>query len=210
MLAEVSTRVVIFIDEVDTTLSLPFSDDFFAVIRQLYNARAQVLALERLSFVLVGVASPSDLIRDAQRTPFNIGQRVDLTDFTFEEAMPLAEGLGQTSEEGAAILRWVLKWTEGHPYLTQRLCIEIAKQEPRQWTEAEVDRTVERLFFGEGGASDHNLQFVWDMLTKRAGDNVVAVLSVYRDVLQERRAGAGRGAGAGQSAPEVVGGGASR
>lgn len=33
-------KIVIFIDEIDTTLSLPFTDDFFAAIRSLYNLRA--------------------------------------------------------------------------------------------------------------------------------------------------------------------------
>ncbi|MEH2283603.1 MAG: P83/100 family protein, partial [Nostoc sp.] len=122
LLAEVEERVVIFVDEIDSTLSLDFTDDFYTAIRYLYVARATNPEFHRLSFVLMGVATPGDLIRDAKRTPFNIGQRVDLTDFTFEEALPFAEGLGLPSDEANQILRWVLKWTGGHPYLTQRLC----------------------------------------------------------------------------------------
>ena len=128
LLAEVAEPVVIFVDEIDSTLSLSFTDDFFAAIRYLYNARAHVPEFHRLSFVLIGVATPSDLIRDPQRTPFNIGQRVDLTDFTYEEAMPLADGLGLPPDEATQVLRWVIKWTGGHPYLTQRLCRVIADQ----------------------------------------------------------------------------------
>ena len=78
LLAEVGTQVVIFVDEIDSTLSLPFTDDFYAAIRFMYNARATVTEFRRLSFVLIGVATPSDLIADPQRTPFNIGRRVDL------------------------------------------------------------------------------------------------------------------------------------
>ncbi|MEH2286823.1 P83/100 family protein, partial [Nostoc sp.] len=122
LLAEVNGQVVIFVDEIDSTLSLDFTDDFFIAIRYLYVARATNPEFRRLSFVLMGVATPGDLIGDAKRTPFNIGQRVDLTDFTFEEALPLAEGLALSSNEANQILRWVLKWTGGHPYLTQRLC----------------------------------------------------------------------------------------
>ena len=85
--------IVIFIDEIDTTLSLPFTDDFFAALRYLYNARSTEPTLRRLSFVLIGVATPSDLIDDPKRTPFNIGRRVDLTDFTLTEALPFAAGL---------------------------------------------------------------------------------------------------------------------
>ncbi|MDF5739233.1 MULTISPECIES: P83/100 family protein, partial [unclassified Nostoc] len=122
LLAEVEGQVVIFVDEIDSTLSLDFTDDFFIAIRYLYVARATNPEFGRLSFVLMGVATPGDLIRDAKRTPFNIGQRVDLTDFTFDEALPLAEGLALPSDDANQILRQVLKWTGGHPYLTQRLC----------------------------------------------------------------------------------------
>ena len=65
--------MVIFIDEIDSTLSLPFTDDFYAAIRYVYNARARAPEFQRLSFVLIGVATPSDLISDPKRTPFNIG-----------------------------------------------------------------------------------------------------------------------------------------
>jgi hypothetical protein len=92
LLAEVSQPIVIFVDEIDTTLKLAFADDFFVAIRYLYNARGEFPELKRLSFVLFGVATPTDLISDPHRTPFNIGQRVDLTDFTLEEALPLAQG----------------------------------------------------------------------------------------------------------------------
>src|SRR5207237_3613842 len=88
------TRVVIFIDEIDFTRSLPFSaDEFFAAIRECYNARAQDPVWKRLAFCLLGVASPSDLIRDPRLTPFNIGRRIELTDFTAVEAGVLEIGL---------------------------------------------------------------------------------------------------------------------
>src|SRR5213078_4725287 len=96
--------------------------DFYAAIRALYVARAEKPSFQRLSFVLIGVATPGDLIRDPRRTPFNIGRRVELTDFTFDEALPLADGLGLPDDEAQAVLGWVLEWTGGHPYLTQRLC----------------------------------------------------------------------------------------
>ncbi|MDF5717669.1 MAG: AAA-like domain-containing protein [Rhizonema sp. NSF051] len=41
LLEEVTSPVVVFVDEIDTTLSLNFTDDFFAAIRYLYVARAQ-------------------------------------------------------------------------------------------------------------------------------------------------------------------------
>ena len=86
VLKERSERLVVLVDEIDTTLRLDFTDDFFAAIRFLYQQRAAEPALQRLSFVLIGVATPGDLIKDTTRTPFNIGHRIELTDFTLDEA----------------------------------------------------------------------------------------------------------------------------
>src|SRR5205814_2031361 len=68
-------------------------DEFFAAIRACYNRRTEEPEWERLTFCLLGVATPSDLIQDTRTTPFNIGRRIDLTDFSPAEAAPLARGL---------------------------------------------------------------------------------------------------------------------
>ncbi|HEY0323037.1 MAG TPA: AAA-like domain-containing protein [Pyrinomonadaceae bacterium] len=186
LLQETDAPVVIFVDEIDTTLGLSFTDDFFAAIRYFYNARSHVPQFQRLSFVLIGVATPGDLIRDPQRTPFNIGQRVELTDWTFEEALPLAAGLGLAEDEARAALRQVLKWTGGHPYLTQRLCRVMIDERRDHWTERDVELLVASTFFGERSEQDNNLQFIRDMLTKRAPD-LTGVLETYRDIRNDRR-----------------------
>ncbi|MGB0384129.1 MAG: AAA-like domain-containing protein [Ardenticatenaceae bacterium] len=185
---ECSSSVVIFLDEIDSTLILSFTDDFFAAIRALYNARAHIPALKRLTFVLIGVATPSDLISEPKRTPFNIGQRVELSDFTPQEAAPLAKGLGLPLDQARQVLDQLLKWTGGHPYLTQRLCLAFTQQpkaSPSDPPKA-VDQVVARTFFGEMSRQDSNLQFVRDMLTKRAPDPP-AVLTTYRAIRLGRR-----------------------
>jgi WD40 repeat protein len=94
VLARAPGRVVIFIDEIDAVRTLPFStDEFFSGVRECYNRRAQDPEYHRLTFCLLGVAAPSDLISDTRTSPFNIGRRIVLTDFTEEEAAPLAAGL---------------------------------------------------------------------------------------------------------------------
>jgi hypothetical protein len=147
VLSHAAGRVLIFVDEIDTTIGLPYSDDFFAAIRACYNARATEPELRRLGFVLLGVASPSDLIADVRRTPFNIGHRIELTDFTFEEAMPLAQALATAETERARQLRRILHWTGGHPYLTQRICEVLAKPGPPERSDEQVDRAVASAFF---------------------------------------------------------------
>lgn len=113
----------IFIDEIDSVQQLSFSvDDFFTWIRYCYNQRASEPKYNRLSFAIFGVASACDLIRDKQRTPFNIGRPVLLNGFSLEEAKPLAAGLNLPKAESLYILQQVLNWTGGQPFLTQKLC----------------------------------------------------------------------------------------
>ena len=79
LLQQISEKIVIFLDEVDSILSLKFpSDDFFAYIRSCHNKgqSGENLAYQRLTFCLLGTATPSDLIQDKKRTPFNIGQAI--------------------------------------------------------------------------------------------------------------------------------------
>ncbi|HIK46056.1 MAG TPA: AAA-like domain-containing protein, partial [Leptolyngbyaceae cyanobacterium M65_K2018_010] len=115
--------IVILVDEIDSVLALNFGvDDFFALIRYAYNQRAVEADFQRLTFALFGVATPSDLIRDRTRTPFNIGHALSLEGFSLAEAQPLAAVLGLPPDLAQAILAAILHWTAGQPFLTQKLC----------------------------------------------------------------------------------------
>ena len=122
LLTEISNNIVIFIDEIDSILPLPFKDDFFALIRACYNYRADNSAYQRLTFALLGVTTPSDLIQDKARTPFNIGTAVDLKGFQLHEAQPLKQGLTSKAADPDAALTQILDWTGGQPFLTQKVC----------------------------------------------------------------------------------------
>lgn len=177
-------RLVLFIDEIDAVRGLAFSaDEFFAAIREFYNRRADDPLYERLTFCLLGVATPSDLIRNPHVTPFNLGRRIDLQDFTEAEAQGLTEGwVGLSSQTPAGLerathlLRRVFYWTGGQPYLTQQLCRAVAAAHlsegpaPGPW---EVDRLCQELFLSaEGQARDHHLHFVRDWLLHSGTDRV--------------------------------------
>ncbi|MBE9162957.1 AAA-like domain-containing protein [Tychonema sp. LEGE 06208] len=120
-------KIFIFVDEIDSILGLDFPvDDFFALIRFCYNQRALNPEYNRLTFAIFGVATPSDLIADKNRTPFNIGMAIDLPGFTFEEAQPLLAGLETSVNNAVPVLKEILNWTGGQPFLTQKLCNIVA------------------------------------------------------------------------------------
>src|SRR6476661_1780133 len=131
LLKRISQNIVIFIDEIDSVLSLNFpTDDFFAYIRACHNQgqSGENPAYERLTFCLLGVATPSALIQDKKRTPFNIGQAIELKGFTQEQAAPLAKGLEGKVDRPIQVLNEIIGWTGGQPFLTQKLCKIVLKQ----------------------------------------------------------------------------------
>jgi formylglycine-generating enzyme required for sulfatase activity len=185
-------RIVVFIDEIDSTIGLPFADDFYATIRACYNGRASKPELRRLTFVLLGVATPAQLIADPTRTPFNVGKGIELTDFSAAEAGPLSVGFPGTAEERRVLLDRVLFWTGGHPYLTQTLCRAIATRAadmlvtngdaPDKQTSF-VDEEATRLFLRSVAArEERNLKFVRSRLTQGHRD-LRSVLRMYQRVL---------------------------
>jgi AAA-like domain/PEGA domain len=179
--------VVIFVDEIDAVRSLAFStDEFFAGIRELYNRRAHDHDLQRLTFCLMGVASPSDLIRETRTTPFNIGRRIELTDFTETEAAPLAQGMGREQAAGSALLRRVLYWTGGHPYLTQRLCQAVAENR-EALKPSGVDRICRDLFLSHRARErDDNLLFVRERILHSEAETA-SLLTLYDKVRKGKK-----------------------
>lgn len=185
--------LVIFIDEIDAVRSLPFSsDEFFAGIRLCLNHRSDDPVWERLTFCLLGVASPPDLIQDARMTPFNVGRRIELTDFTRDEAVILAPGLPGGQSRQAQLLRRVLDWTGGHPYLTQRLCRGVAEAALSAQVSLGavklVDQVCARIFLSPGARErDDNLVFVRERLLCGESNvpdpgEVAARLDLYRRI----------------------------
>lgn len=142
----IEAPVVIFLDEIDSTLKLPFTDDLFTSLRTMTNGRAFERAYQRLTFCLLGVATPNELIKDRRTTPYNVGRTLELRDFDAkrDDLTPLALALHADLPTGHALLDRVLHWTGGHPYLTNRLCHDLAEAGVHQIDE--VDRHVEATF----------------------------------------------------------------
>jgi formylglycine-generating enzyme required for sulfatase activity len=186
ILNEIREPIVIFIDEIDSTLKLKFTDDFFAAIRAAYNARSQNADLKRLTFVLLGVARPADLIKDRTRTPYNIGIGIDVTDFEIDELDNFKAILEKAYPgQGRQILEWVLEWTGGQPYLTQKLCSELVEQANGSMSEDRLTQLVERLFLGDMARKETNLRSIRDQ-TKN-NPHLAKMLRIYKRLLANQQ-----------------------
>lgn len=176
--------VVIFIDEIDATLKIDFADDLFVAIRGLYNERAFDSGLNLISFCILGVTSPNELIKDRRTTPYNVGKTIELRDFELavDDLHPFEQALHSDSKLAALLLERVLFWTDGHPYLTNLLCKEAVSVSAVQVEE--IDEIVNRLFSNLQQANgDVHFQQILRFVGGRLTDGSAA-LRLYRRVLK--------------------------
>ncbi|BDA74122.1 putative Chase2 sensor protein [Calothrix sp. PCC 7716] len=193
LLPNINTNIVIFLDEIDSILRLDFpADDFFALIRSCYQKRSFKIEYKRLTFALFGVATPSDLIKDEERTPFNIGRAIQLDGFKIDEVAPLAKGLEDKAENPQAVMQEVLAWTGGQPLLTQKVCnllirdlnqskVLVGKEE--KWVEGVVRNEI--IDNWEVKDEHEHLKTIRDRLIVNEQISV-ALLGLYQQILQQR------------------------
>ena len=188
LLANISENIFIFIDEIDSVLNLNFeSDAFFRLLRACYNKRADSPDYPRLTFVLLGVATPSQLIQDKNSTPFNIGQAIQLNGFQLHEAQPLLQGLAEQVSNPQSVLKEVINWTGGQPFLTQKLCKVIRNSSSPIPTNGEAE-WVEKLVLKrvienwESQDEPEHLRTIRDYLVKDKRC-AVELLRIYRQIL---------------------------
>ena len=151
-------RIVIFLDEVDSLLSLPFSGvDFLAQLRACVNQRAHNHDYNRLTFALFGVAIPSDMINDGKLSPFNVGSPIELRGFTLAEAKAFGQGFSVPGCDPEKLIESILAWTNGQPFLTQKLCSLVSKQQLLADEDelSLVDRTVMEEVISDWEVKDH-------------------------------------------------------
>ncbi|BAU10587.1 WD-40 repeat-containing protein [Leptolyngbya sp. NIES-3755] len=190
-------QVLIFVDEIDSTLSLPFPvHDFFALIRYCYDRRSTNSNFRRLTWALFGVTTPSELIRDRTRTPFNIGRAIELEGFQFHEALTLTQGLVGKVSQPAAILRAILEWTGGQPFLTQKLCqkvVQLSWETPKgkiilpPGTESFwVAQLIQQQMIENWEAQDNpeHLRTIRDRIVHHSGAN--QLLFLYQSILNQK------------------------
>ena len=183
VLDNVDGPIVIFIDEIDSTLPLPYTDSLFATIRGMYNQRPLISVFSRLTFCLLGVASPNDLIKDPRTTPYNVGTTLELGDFSADrdDLSVLRAHLGPLSDR---LLPRILYWTGGHPYLTMKLCSELAHDERGA---TKVDEYVKFHFSEiESIARDQNISWI-DTFLRADVEQTSAALNLYSRILSGER-----------------------
>lgn len=119
ILSEQQIPLTLVLDEVDRFFGRPISIEAFSLLRGWHNNRAQKpLLWKRVSLLLAHSTQPYLWIPDNDRSPFNVGARIELEDFSIDQArlfLMRVDG-GEIGDEN---LKKLYALTGGQPYLTR-------------------------------------------------------------------------------------------
>lgn len=127
VLAKAESPLVWAMDEVDRLFACPFGSDVCGLFRSWWNARAYEPAGPwfKLTLAIVYATEAHLFITDMNQSPFNVGTRFELGDFTFEQVADLNDRYGSPLPDEARRSRF-FRLIGGQPYLTRRGLREMA------------------------------------------------------------------------------------
>jgi hypothetical protein len=106
------------LDEVDRLFSYPYSSEVFGLFRSWHNARVLNPEFEWLTLAIAYSTGTHLFITDTNQSPFNVGTRLHVVDFTLSEITELNHRFG-TPLKGAEELRRFYELLGGHPSLVR-------------------------------------------------------------------------------------------
>jgi DNA-binding SARP family transcriptional activator len=133
-------RLVWGLDNGDALFGTPYGSEVFALLRSWHNARA----LEpdgpwsRLTLLISYATEAHLFIADLEQSPFNVGSRIDLGDFTPDQVEEL-NARHRAPLDGAALGRF-RGLVGGHPYLVRRGLLALRRGQTPAQLEAAAGR----------------------------------------------------------------------
>lgn len=127
ILAQVPSFLVWGLDEVDRLFSCEFGSEVFGVFRSWHNKRAldPEGPWRRLTLAIAYATEAHLFITDLNQSPFNVGTRLVLEDFSIEQVEELNRRYGCPLRTKADVLGFH-RLVGGHPYLVSRGLHEMA------------------------------------------------------------------------------------
>jgi hypothetical protein len=115
------------LDQVDRLFYCDFGSEVFGLFRSWHNERALDPAgpWSRLTLAMAYATEAHLFITDVDQSPFNVGTRLTLADFTLEQTAELNRRHGSPLKDEEEVSRFH-RLVDGHPYLVRRGLHELA------------------------------------------------------------------------------------
>ena len=160
LLKQAQSPVLILMDEVDRLFNQPFRDDFFSTIRGWHNLRAAEDCWNNLNLVIAHSTEPYLWIQDINQSPFNVGSRIELEDFDFQQLKELNSRHGKPLKKDKEIPE-LIQLTGGQPYLVRLGLYTMVK------SNFSISQLKETATGDRGPFGDHLRQILWRLQGKK-------------------------------------------
>ena len=148
--------MLLAIDEADRLLDKPYKTEFFAMLRAWDTIASHSELWEKLSVILVISTHPHLLIEDHKQSPFNVGLKLYLDDFTQDQVLDLNQRYGSPINEDE--IPDMMKLLGGHPFLIRHALYTIVSEEMYSWNE------FPKIALNEPGPFSSHLHFyLWQL-----------------------------------------------
>ena len=129
VLKNLSTRLVWGMDEVDRLFTCSFGSEVFGLFRSWHNERSLDPAgpWQNLTLAIAYATEAHLFITDMNQSPFNVGTRLTLADFTMEQVSELNNRYGSPLKDPRELMQFY-ELLDGQPYLTRRGLHELASR----------------------------------------------------------------------------------
>ena len=173
VLAQINSHLVWGLDEVDRLFTCPFGSEVFALFRTWHNERAvdPSAPWSKLTLAIVYATEAHLFITDVNQSPFNVGTRLTLQDFTPEQVADLNRRYNSPLRSSEELSR-LHRLTAGHPFLVQRALFDLSS---RNLSLSEL----ESLAAAEDGPFGDHLRRLLVMIAKDP-----ALMEVMRGILR--------------------------
>ncbi len=150
VLANMSVPLVWGMDEVDRLFNCEFATEAFGFFRSWFNARAldPQGPWKNLTIVIAHATEPHLFIKNPFESPFNVGTRLELRDFTLEQVAELNRRYDGPLKDADELKRFY-QLVGGNPYLVRRGLEEL---KVKNIGVAELEATADR---DDGPFEDH-------------------------------------------------------
>jgi hypothetical protein len=128
VLGRIPGHVVWGLDEVDRLFACPFGGEVFGLFRSWHNERALDPSgpWSRLTLAIAYATEAHLFITDVNQSPFNVGTRLTLEDFSFDQVADLNRRHDSPLKTNGEVRR-LYAMLGGQPYLVRRALSELAE-----------------------------------------------------------------------------------
>lgn len=150
VLAKLDAPLVWGLDEVDRLFTCDFSSEVFGLFRSWHNERALDPSgpWSQLTLAIAYATEAHLFITDINQSPFNVGTRISLDDFTLDQVTELNRRYGSPLKNEHEVTRFT-NLVGGQPYLVHRSLYELSEQG------LDLGDFIERAAGDDGVFGDH-------------------------------------------------------